>query len=214
MYRKLFASFALASLSLACNSEAPRPPKPGEVCFGLQSAPNNDACEPQRCLQEKYELDVNDHAATLSCNLSGPTCDLPPNGTDTTYFDFFKDDYEVILGFDNRILDGYSLAAFKQYLKDAEIEFNVRTSAPLYATLAQGTTVEFLSYDAPILHVRVKGGATTTNLTTTSDPYPCITFQGPKFCTSQLCTYEATQEGGGPAQLIADLELAVQQPTP
>mgnify|MGYP005813132625 CR=1 FL=1 len=226
-YTKPTLVVAAALLLAACEAETPRPPAPDDTCFKLSEG-LEEYCPASFCFDEKYELVETKTAQDQGFRCYDGPCKLPPpdltgvepngevHGQGYTYR---SGQYEVVLGFDNTILLGYSLENFRKYLIGGGINVILPDGVMLTTnTNEAATTTEFVDYKDGLLHVRVDGIVTQNNAWVDTEPHVCWGGHSAmqELCLSEKCVFAAASTGAnsGPVHLSADIRVPVEAVSP
>jgi len=157
----------------------------------------------------------------LRCGLCPPA---PAGNTFPVSFLFSNDDFEINLSFDAPVRRGFSVQSFHDNLTRADVAWKSPIKAPssygaahLWSTAAADTRVEFLSYQAPMLHLRVVAHTNPIDSTVfmfPTPPYLCFhqapTGPVPDLCTEVACEYRAAGEDQH-VGVTLDLLLPIEQ---
>jgi hypothetical protein len=197
----------------------------GEVRWNVNEGEVSDYCPHQSIALWKDEtITLHDSASPgFQCYDSPGSCRPPPDFD--ARFLLVTDEIELFLIFRARVLLGYSVESFRENLLRAQLHWRTTSKTSIGSGVVELSTfepptLEIVSYQAPILHVRMQ--ALSVWMTNSFDeqatvPYPCIS-QGPTgpipyLCTHVDCRYstEATANG---VHLTLDLKLPIEQPAP
>ncbi len=194
---------ALLVSSVACESEVPAPPKPGETCWPLvKEARGTEYCPVQSCFQQARSFSASVPASEpgfVCRNAPDGLCRKPDAADPARDFaehklDLRLDDVEVSLRFSSQlVLDGFSIANFEKHVLGAGAWF---LPAPGFNQSGAGTIsvqdITFVSYEDNLLHVRFTARASeAVTIITDTPPHQCAYDNGRPFaiCTTARCVY-------------------------
>jgi hypothetical protein len=117
-----------------------------------------------------------------------------------------------------------AVGSFRTNFLRAQVHWKTPTKTSIGSGIVEFSSmepaVEIVSYQAPLLHVRMQARslwATNTFNETSTLPYPCIVATPigtiPTVCTSSECGY-ATEDPANGVSITLDLTLPIQQPAP
>jgi hypothetical protein len=201
----------------------------GEVRWVVKEAQGSLFCPQQSQLLWKDEIiTLNDPSSR------GFKCDICPNppfddsGTSTYYLQ--SDELDIRFDFFSSITRGYSLAAFRDGLRFVTVRWKTAPKSATkegwtqFSTWSDQPTVEFLSYAAPLLHVRLQATVYETAISfteTATAPYVCFHSPPtpfPDICTEVACGFRSgdlNQADPSPANgvhVTIDVTLPVEAP--
>lgn len=188
----------------------------GSVCFGLVSQGDPAvSCPAEACLPAAHVYPVKQGVLTCQnrpCTLS--TLPLEPNSSRFMTYGYSDADLDLILSFDERIVTGYSLDAFRRWSMGAGGQVWLTVDGRRTWASIDNAKVEFLSYDSGELHFIVRGEIHRSEKAVDVVPYICQTGHLPTICTSEWCLYqsEATGGSGKPSVLVVEGRLMVAPP--
>ncbi|MFT3924557.1 MAG: hypothetical protein QM778_18605 [Myxococcales bacterium] len=215
--RALLGMTALSIFSLACKSEVPRPPKPGETCWPLGDpsiGSGEEFCDVQACFPKERAFSAN-----VPANETGFVCDTPDGSCPKTeassefLMTYQGDGFEVVLFVSPQLLlDGYSTAGFQNHVLQGWVQFQ---AAPSFqdthaSTQRQPPTdqLSVLSYANGLLHVQVKARGFQAGKLISTPPYTCFSNGwGLATCTTKWCSYESEDGTGDGASMVVTADI-------
>ena len=199
----------------------------GEVRWGVQSGQGSAFCPLQSIALWKDEtLTLEDRTSPgFACTDWFDTCPRPAPGevTNATYI-FRNADMEFHLTFRGSVLQGYSIEAFRENLLQTSLTWTSETKTSIGDRQARFIAdfepeLELVSYEAPMLHVRLRGTANwgPSFRQQATVPYVCFhqTPGGPvpDICTDVFCSYRVADLDSA-VHVSVDLKARIQQPDP
>jgi hypothetical protein len=189
----------------------------GEMRWDITDGPGTEYCSHQSIALWKEEtLTLNDPASPgFRCSIF---CPRPPDlDAGNASFTFRSADMEIHITFRSRVMLGYSLRELsREPAAGADVRWTTTTTTNVGSGVVefQGydhAAVEFLSYQAPVLHVRMQ---TSTSWTSSSfpekTPVPYLCFgQTPAGPTPRLCTDVACEYHSVDNPVIVTIDLAL-----
>jgi hypothetical protein len=196
----------------------------GEVRWNVREGRGSDLCPHQWvALWKDDTLTRYDPTPPgFACYLN---CDLPTDlDAGEATFSMVTNEMDMFLMFRARVMLGYSTESFRTNFLRAQVHWKTPTKTSIGSGIMEFAsmepTVEIVSYQAPLLHVRMHANAVWATNSFNDDstvPYICI-VEGPQgtvltVCTRSECGYSTDDPANG-VSLTLDLTLPIQQPTP
>ena len=197
----------------------------GEVRWPLSEGPGTASCS-QRSIalwrQETFTLDAP-NAQGFVCGIA--SCVRHPDFPSNATFNFHDGDIQLSITFRDRILDGYSVESFRENWLQTNLQpWTTSTKTNIGSRVVQLRSdwepmLEFVSYQAPVLHVRLHTVAThmaSSFNEPAAVPYVCFrqTPAGPvpDLCTDVSCEYWTDDSEENGVSLTLDLKVPIEQP--
>jgi hypothetical protein len=217
--RSLFPLAALLLVSMACESEVPPPPKPGETCWPLSVYSEGygaEYCDVQACVPKERSFSANVASGDGFMCLDSSPCTTPtaPEPYTDALLSYAGDGFRVLLRVSSQLfIDGYSKENFQKHVVEGWVQF---VAAPGFdetnASTAIGSPagqVSILSYEGGLLHLRVTGKGRDTGKSIDTPTYICSGSWTYGTCHKKYCLYDSDDEAVDGAWITAVADITV-----